>query len=74
MSKETLESYLNTTRKMDRAAARLVLITAGSILLILNIFAYVNHDPFYQVEAPILTGIAALAVIVGFKVFGHKEN
>jgi hypothetical protein len=74
MSKETYDQYLNAQRKMDRHGALLVLLTAAFIHIIINVFAYVNNDPFYKVEAPILTAISIIAIIVGLKLFSHKEH
>lgn len=50
---------------------RVVLSVAIFAHIILNAFAYVNHDPILKVEMPILSGVTLLAILIGIRVFRH---
>jgi len=72
MSETVLNEFLTYQKNMTRHAMRTVLIVALFSHIILNAFAYVNHDPFLKIEMPVLSGITLLAILFGMKVFKHK--
>jgi hypothetical protein len=71
MSETVLKEFLSTQKKMTQNATRVVLSITLLAHIIINVFAYVNHDPILKIEAPILSGITLLAILIGTRVFKH---
>lgn len=72
MSETVLKGFLTYQKKMTRNAMRVVLSVALISHIILNVFAYVNHDPILKIEMPILSGVTLLAILIGMRVFKHE--
>ena len=72
MSETIHKSLILDQQSMTRRAMRLVLSVSLCIHLLLNVFAYYNHDPILKVEMPVLSGITILAVLVSIKMSKHE--
>ena len=69
MSETIFNEFLNYQKNMTRNAMGIVLSVALFSHIILNVFAYMNHDPILKIEMPILSGVTLLAVLIGIRVF-----
>ena len=69
MSEAVINQLINDQKSMSMRAMRVVLITTFCIHVLLNIFAYINHDPILKIEMPILSGVTIIAIIIGVKIF-----
>ena len=71
MSETVLKEFMTYQKNMTRDAMRTVLLVTLISHIILNVFAYLNHDSFLKIEMPILSGVTLLAILIGMRVFKH---
>ena len=73
MTQETLARLQNEQTRMDRQATWTVIALAFIVHLILNIYAFVMNDAILKIEAPVMSVITAIAVIISLKFISHAK-